>query len=114
MEQERDRRHTLRCPFDASADLAEENSDNRMVARVSEISLNGCFLQTPTPFPDGTMVVVKIFTEGRFFESRAKVLYSQPKVGMGIAFQDLKPYFAGVLKKWLLASMAGKQKLVAD
>ena len=105
-----DRRRTLRFPFDASADLAEENSETRMVARVSEISLNGCFLQAANPLPNGTSVVVKIFTEGRFFESRATVTYSQPKVGMGLAFRDVKPYFASVLKKWLLTAMAGKPR----
>jgi hypothetical protein len=105
-----DRRRTLRFPFDASADLAEENSNTRMVARVSEISLNGCFLQTANPLAKGTAIVVKIFTEGRFFEARALVAYSQAKVGMGIVFQEVKPYFASVLKKWLLTAMAGKPK----
>jgi PilZ domain len=114
MEQERDRRHSLRFPFDASADLAEENSPTRVVAHVSEISLNGCFLQTATPLAEGTMVVIKIFTEGRFFEARAKVVYSKAKVGMGVTFYDVKPFFASVLKKWLLTAMAGRQKPVAD
>jgi hypothetical protein len=107
---EQNRRTALRFPFEASADLIEENSGARIVARVTEISLNGCFLQTADPFPDGTSVVVKIFTEGRFFEAHATVANSQPKIGMGIAFHDVKPYFAGVLKRWLLAAMAGKQK----
>lgn len=105
-----DRRRNVRFPFDASADLAEENTDKRMVAHVSELSLNGCFVQTANPFPNGTFVVVKIFTEGRFFEARATVASSQPKVGMRLAFRDVKPYFANVLKKWLLTAMAGRPR----
>jgi hypothetical protein len=105
-----DRRRNLRFPFEASAEVSEENSDARIPARVTEISLNGCFLQTADPFPDGAALLVKIFVEGSFFEAHATVVYSQPKAGMGIAFLDLKPYFVAVLKKWLLAAMLAKHK----
>ncbi len=106
---EQERRSTLRFAFDASADVIQENSEARIVARVSEIGLNGCLLKTAEPFPDGTSVVVKIFTEGRFFEARATVVYSQPKTSMGLAFRELKPHFVTVLKKWLLGAMLEKQ-----
>ena len=106
-----DRRRTLRFPFDAYAEVSQESSDApRVPARVSEISLNGCYLQTADPFPHGTPLLVKIFVEGSFFEARATVAYSQPQAGMGVAFHDLKPYFVGVLKKWLLAAMVAKHK----
>jgi PilZ domain-containing protein len=107
---EQERRSTLRFAFDASADVIQENSDTRIVARVSEIGMNGCLLKTADPFPDGTPVVVKIFTEGRFFEARATVVYSQAKIGMGLAFREVKPHFVSVLKKWLLGAMLEKQK----
>jgi hypothetical protein len=57
----------------------------------------------------GRSVFIKIFTEGSFFESHATVVYSHPNSGMGVAFRDLKPYFVGELKKWLLAAMQKKQ-----
>jgi hypothetical protein len=107
---EQERRSTLRFAFDASADVIREDSNARIVARVSEIGMNGCLLKTADPFPDGTSVVVKIFTEGRFFEARATVVYSQPKIGMGLAFREVKPHFVSVLKKWLLEAMLEKQK----
>jgi PilZ domain-containing protein len=107
---EQERRSTLRFPFDASADVIQEDSDTRIVARVSEIGLNGCLVKTADPFPDGTSVVVKIFTEGRFFEAHASVVYSQPKTSMGLVFREIKPHFASVLKKWLLTAMLDKQK----
>jgi hypothetical protein len=107
---QQDRRRTLRFPFEASAEVSEENSEARTPARVTEISLNGCFLQTAAPLPNGTSLFVKVFVEGSFFETQATVVYSQPNVGMGIAFRELKPYFAAVLKKWLLAAMLAKPK----
>lgn len=105
-----DRRRTLRFPFEASAEVSEEKSEARMPARVTEISLNGCFLQVADPFPDGTLLRVKIFVEGSFFEAHGKVVYSLPKAGVGVAFNDLKPYFVAVLKKWLLGAMLSKHK----
>jgi hypothetical protein len=105
-----ERRRTLRFPFKATAEVSQVNSEARWSARVTEISLNGCFLQLEEPFPDGTMLLVKIFVEGSFFEASAKVVYSQPQTGVGIAFHDLKPYFVSVLKKWLLTAMLEKNK----
>jgi hypothetical protein len=105
-----DRRRTLRFPFDASAEVSEENAKARLTAHVSEISLNGCFLQMANPFPDRTPIHVKIFVEGSFFEANGTVVYSQANSGVGVAFRELKPYFVAVLKKWLLEAMLAKHK----
>ena|SRR5258707_11062946 len=105
-----ERRRTIRYPFDAPAEVSDENAHGTLTVRVSEISLNGCYLQTASPFPVGASLFVKVFAEGSFFEARATVAYAQPGMGMGVAFRDLKPYFVSVLKKWLLAAMLGKNK----
>jgi hypothetical protein len=107
---ESDRRRTLRFPFDALAEVSWEGSAPQLPARVTEISPNGCHLQMGNPAELGSSVFIKIFTDGRFFEAHATVVYSQPNSGMGVAFRDLKPYFVEVLKKWLLAAMHAKQK----
>ena len=82
----------------------------QLPARVTEISPNGCYLQMASPADTGTSVFIRVFAEGSFFEAHATVVYSQPNIGMGVAFRDLKPYFVDVLKKWLLAAMHAKQK----
>jgi hypothetical protein len=105
-----ERRRTLRFRFEASAEVSQENSEARLPARVTEISLNGCFLQMANPFPEGTPLLVRIFVEESFFEAHAKVVYSQPNAGVGVAFRDLKPYFVNVLKKWLLEAMLAKNQ----
>jgi hypothetical protein len=105
-----ERRRTLRFKFEATAEVSQENTEARIPARVTEISLNGCFLQMADPFPDGTPLLVRIFVEGAFFEAHGKVVYSQPKVGVGVAFRDLKPFFVNVLKKWLLEAMLAQNK----
>jgi hypothetical protein len=105
---EQERRRTPRYAFIASAELIEEASGVKMPIRVSELSLNGCYVDTTNPLPKGTPVVVKIFTKADFFEAPGQVVYSHPNLGMGVAFHDIKPFFQSVLKKWLLTSMLGK------
>lgn len=107
---EPERRLSLRFRFDAPAEVSWENSASKITARVTEIGPSGCYLQMASPADTGSSVFIKIFAEGSFFEAHATVVYSQPNMGMGVAFRDLKPYFVGELKKWLLAAMHAKQK----
>ncbi len=88
-------------PFDAGAEVTLASS-GAADARVRELSLNGCFLKFPISLPSGTPVLVKIFTESETFEADGTVIYSQPNVGFGLAFRDIKPHFLAVLQKWLL------------
>jgi PilZ domain len=105
-----ERRRTLRYAFNAQAEVSDEKSESKLQMQVKEIGLNGCYLQTETPFPAGTPLFVKLFAEGSFFEGHATVAYSQPNQGMGVAFRDLKPYFITILKKWLLTAMLAKHR----
>jgi hypothetical protein len=40
-----------------------------------------------------------------FFEANASVVFSQPNMGLGLAFRDVKPYFSSVLQRWLTRAM---------
>ena len=105
-----ERRRSIRYPFEAAAEVSDDNAQGTLGVRVSKISLHGCYLETASPFPAGTSLLLKVFAEDSFFEAHATVAYAQAGAGMGVAFRDLKPYFGNVLKKWLLAGMLGKHK----
>ena len=107
---EQDRRRTPRYPFAANAELVEPNAKEPIKGKVTELSLNGCFMTTPTLLAKGVHVAVKLNTETEFFEAQGSVVYSQPDEGIGLMFMETKPYFLNVLKKWLLAAMLGKGK----
>jgi len=106
---EQDRRRTPRYPFVASAEVVEAGSGTKTTLKVSELSLNGCYVETPNPMEIGTALVIKIFKEPHFFEATARVAYSQANLGMGLTFLDTKPFFIQVLQKWLLAAMVAKK-----
>ena len=107
---EQERRRTPRYPFTANAEVSEEKTNPPLKGRVSELSLNGCYVTTNTPMATGTKVDVKINTEADFFEANGTVIYSNPDAGMGVMFLETKPYYMSVLKKWLLAAMISKGK----
>jgi PilZ domain-containing protein len=106
---EQERRRSPRYPFIASAELVEQVSEARMSTRVSELGLHGCYLDMMNPFPHGTKVLVKIYTDSEYFEASSTVVYSQNNIGMGVKFEDVKPAFATVLNKWLLQAMGTKK-----
>jgi hypothetical protein len=106
---EQDRRRTPRVPFVADAELLEVKSGMRLNAQVSELSLNGCYVDTVNPLPEAAEVYVKVFTEEYFFEAPAVVAYSHQHLGMGLAFHDVKPHFVTVLQNWIMAGTPGKK-----
>ena len=81
---EGERRRTPRYIFFAAAELMEEKSEVRIASRLSELSLRGCYLDMMNPFPVGTSILLKVWTdESTVFQSNARVIYSQPNVGAG-------------------------------
>ena len=99
---EGEKRRTPRYIFFAAAELMEEKSEVRIASRLSELSLRGCYLDMMNPFPVGTSILLKVWTdESTVFQSNARVIYSQPNVGAGVQFVDVEPKYLAVLEHWL-------------
>jgi hypothetical protein len=95
----------LRFSFQADADIAPESSPKAILpARVTELSLQGCFVETSASFELHHPVIVKIHNAGEFFEAEAVVLYVRPS-GLGLVFREVKPRFRDVLQNWILKAL---------
>ena len=105
---EDERRRTPRFPFIANAEIFEKGSAASNPGRVTELSLYGCYVETASTFEKGVPFLLKVFAEGRFFESQGTVLYVQPGQGMGVGFQNVNPHYLTVLKTWLIESARSK------
>jgi len=79
-----ERRLAPRYPFLAMAEIIDEKENARKSSQVRDLSLQGCYVEMINPFPEGTNVMVEIYTENEFLETRAKVAYFEPKQGMGL------------------------------
>lgn len=107
---EQERRRTPRYPFNASIEMCEGGSQDKRTARVTGLSLNGCYVTTECPYPEGTMLAVKVFTETDFYDGQGIVIYKQENLGMGLMFTETRPYYLMVLRKWLLGAMMAKKE----
>jgi hypothetical protein len=105
---EDERRRTPRYPFTATVEVLEKGAQAGVNARVTELSLYGCYVEMPDPRPKGTQVLLKVYAEGRYLESYGSVLYAQPSQGMGVGFQNVNPHYLTVLKQWLLEAAHAK------
>jgi hypothetical protein len=104
---DQERRRTPRYSFIAHAELREDSSRVHVVTRVNELSLNGCYLDMMNPFPSGTMVTLRIVAGEEVFETRGKIIYSQPNMGAGVLFFDVDPKYQPVLRRWLESAASG-------
>jgi hypothetical protein len=95
------RRSVRRCPLVASAEVTELHSGALLSARTSEMGLGGCYVDTLNPFPEGTLVGLRILRDKGVFETKAKVVYCHPRFGMGLAFTEMMPDQRSLLEAWL-------------
>jgi hypothetical protein len=100
------RRSVRRCAFVASAEVTEMHSGTRLSARTSELGLGGCYIDALNPFPEGTLVQLRILRDQGVFETNAKVVYCDPRFGMGLAFTEIMPDQQVLLEAWLTEIVA--------
>jgi hypothetical protein len=105
---EDERRRTPRFPFLAAAEVIETGTPAGIAARVTELSLYGCYVEISNPLAKGTHATLKVYSEGRYFESHSTVLYSQPSLGMGVGFLNVNPHYLTVLRFWLIEAAHAK------
>jgi len=104
-----ERRRTPRYSFTATAEITDDKEDARTSSCVCDLSMQGCYLEMPNPFPEGTPVTVEIYKDTEFLEAHAVVAFREPSEGMGVKFDELQPYFASVLANWVKMAKNGSR-----
>jgi len=94
----------LRFAFDAAAEILLESRQERIPARVTELSFRGCYVETSASLREGQRVRVKIFYSDQFFESLAEVIYLRSN-GAGVVFGNIEQHFRNVLQGWILKEL---------
>jgi len=94
------RRNSPRFALILVAILTEVEGDTRPSARTSDVSRTGCYIDTLNP--QGKLVRVVLSHGEESFESRGRVMYVSPGLGMGIRFEEpVAPHQLDVLNRWL-------------
>jgi hypothetical protein len=85
----------------AVAELVETASTMCIVGRLREISRKGCYVNTTSTLPVGTVFKVFISCEDRTFMTTGRVIYVHEGIGMGIVFVDPSEDQTEILNDWL-------------
>jgi PilZ domain len=96
-----DRRKGVRFAVSASADMLELRTHTRLSGRASDLGAGGCYVDTVTPFPVGTAVVLNLTSENHNVHAMANVVYAHTGMGMGLAFAEMTPTQQANLSSWL-------------
>jgi hypothetical protein len=82
-------------------EVIEPRSDTHLRARISDLSLVGCYLDTNNPLPLGTEIRLNIAHNDAIFSALGIVAHSQPNMGMGIRFTDVQLDQHAILERWV-------------
>ena len=96
-----ERPRARRFSFVATIELIDTQSEAKIQERTSDLSLNGCRVETHKPFPIGAKVRIRIAHRSANFVALGRVSYATSEGGMGVAFTRIEPNDQLVLEKWV-------------
>ena len=103
LEQHRAVRHR----FVARVDVVDIDSERQIVARTSNLSVFGCFIETDSPLPRGAKIRMRITHRGAIFAALGQVSNSR-LAGMGVQFVSIEPAQQQILENWLAQLRSGE------
>jgi hypothetical protein len=109
---EEQRRRNPRYSFIANAELFEPVTKMQIATRVSELSVQGCYLDMLNPFPEDTVALVKISVGKTVFESKVRVVYAHSNLGVGLVFLEPDPQNVEVLNSWIDEAKTDPERLI--
>ena len=93
-----ERRTDPRYHFAAAVEITDEKSAIRTNANISDISQQGCFVETDSPLSLGSETALRISKGTDAFEARARVVHSGTN-GMGLLFTAVVPEQLRILER---------------
>jgi hypothetical protein len=90
-----------RFKFIAEAEVTSLHNGMRVVARVSELSAQGCYVDTAEAFPEGSELRLRIHYGGSTCEFGGRVIYTHNGWGLGALFGEMAEAQRSVLNAWL-------------
>jgi hypothetical protein len=96
-----ERRRGERLSFSAVAEVTEPSSKASIAVRIADLGLNGCYADSLSVFPVGTVIKVSIRHSGKHFQNDAKVVYAKTGMGMGLNFMDMSSEMQSMVQEWL-------------
>lgn len=99
--QDGDRRKEVRFSVSASAEMLELRTRTRLTGRASDLGAGGCYVDTMSPFPVGSSLMLNLMSETHNVHVKANVVYAKTGMGMGLAFTEITAKQKESLTVWL-------------
>jgi hypothetical protein len=96
-----ERRCATRSPFIAPVEMVEMRTGSRVKARTSDLSPQGCYVDTLNPLDVGSAVRLQIHRAGSILDVLANVTSRHVGSGMGLEFGEITGVQKAVLDSWL-------------
>jgi PilZ domain len=96
-----ERRCATRSAFIAPIEMVEMRTGSRIQARTSDLSPQGCYVDTLNPLPVGAAVRLQIHRAGVTLDVLANVSSRHAGSGMGLMFGEIGAAQKAVLESWL-------------
>ena len=87
--------------FVAGIHVTDLSSEKEIAAHTEDLSAFGCYVETATPFAEGTKVRLRISRSGQHVVAQGKVAHCRQNAGMGIRFVSFEPGSLPILDAWL-------------
>jgi len=96
-----ERRQHIRHQFTAAVEALDAASQTKIQGRTSDVSRGGCYVDTISCFPAGSVVKMRLMKELRTFELEAQVVYSLSGMGMGLKFTGNNAEVMHTIETWM-------------
>lgn len=98
-----ERRRTPRYPLIAATKIIEPQTNLFLRGRTSNLSLVGCYVETPNALPMRTEVRVQIIHNDAIFSALGVIMSCEPNTGIRIKFTQVELDQHEILRGWLAA-----------
>lgn len=106
----RERRQFARHPCRIEAHVITEGDSIGAPAKVTDISIGGCYVEMLSPSPVDTPIQLSLDLEGSVVRVGGLVRASQAGFGMGVAFSEMSPESFEKLRRFAPPATPGAQK----
>jgi hypothetical protein len=102
-----ERRGSTRYAFAGAASVVDAESNARVIARASDISMGGCYIDAIACFPKGSAVWLRVTRGQQSFTTKAIVVWNRDGLGMSLAFMSTDPEQLWIVRRWIEETREG-------
>jgi|ERR1700721_1183055 len=95
------KRSVARYPFAAHAVIQEPLTGLELAGRTSDISVQGCYVESVDHFPRNTLIRIRIEQDGAAIETWGRVAHVKTGIGTGLAFLEVSTEERLIIENWV-------------